>query len=189
MTSTQYSKPVADFLESIGVTMTLQGPDKVSPSWSPFANMVVLNTFPRKDNIHGDRWTVTFERADRKPIQIQYWDSYHDAELRDMARRRQEYKPGFGQISRQAQRQLDSHGLKSYAQIPKLMDIKPSSYDVLACIGKYHPGSHEEFCAGWDYNPDSMKDFEAYQAVLREWGQVSRFFTTSELETLQEIAQ
>ncbi len=188
MTSTQYSKPVADFLESIGVTMTLQGPDKVSPPFAPFANVVDMNTFPRKDHIHGDRWTVTFERADRKPIQISYWDSYNDAELRDMARRRNEYKPGFSQISRQAQRQLDAHGFKSYTQIPKFQDIKPSPYDVLACITKAHPGSHEEFCSEFGYNPDSMKDFELYQSVLREWGQVSRFFTTAELETLQEIA-
>lgn len=178
MTSTQYSKPVADFLESIGVTMTLQGPDKVSPPFATDgpATSAELSTFPRKKHIHGDRWIVTFTRGS-KSFTIPFWDSYNDAELRWMASKGWEFV-------------RSNHGFKlnQGLKILKLTDLKPSSYDVLACLTKYDPGTFEDFASEFGYNTDSRKALALYLSIQEEFTQVRSFFSSTELETLQEIA-
>ena len=64
----------------------------------------------------------------------------------------------------------------------------PSAYDVLACITKNDPGTFEQFCAEYGYDVDSRKAESVYRAVVKEWQKVRRFFTSKELEQLQEIA-
>jgi len=63
----------------------------------------------------------------------------------------------------------------------------PRAYDVLACIGKNDPGLFEEFCREFGYETDSRRAEKTYKAVVKEWKNVSAFFTAEELEALQEI--
>lgn len=63
----------------------------------------------------------------------------------------------------------------------------PSAYDLLSCIQKYDVGAFEDFCSEFGYDTDSRKAEQTYQAVLKEWKKVSRFFTEMELEELQAI--
>lgn len=64
---------------------------------------------------------------------------------------------------------------------------EPTMYDVLAIITKYNPGSFENFCSEFGYNSDSIRDFKIYNGVVDEWREMSRMFTSEELELLQEI--
>jgi hypothetical protein len=64
---------------------------------------------------------------------------------------------------------------------------KPSAYDVLTCLTKNDPGTFEDFCGDFGYDEDSRKSEKIYRAVQTEWRNVSRFFTSTELEQLQEI--
>ena len=57
-----------------------------------------------------------------------------------------------------------------------MMGIKPTEYDVLACLQKSNPGTFEDFCSEFGYNPDSIRDFNTYKAVCREWKKVERVF-------------
>lgn len=64
---------------------------------------------------------------------------------------------------------------------------RPSAYDLLACLAKYDPDTFENFCEDFGYDTDSRKGLETYLAVQEEWNKVRRFFSTTELEELQEI--
>ena len=58
-----------------------------------------------------------------------------------------------------------------FPKVPKL-----TMYDVLACLTKYDPGTHEEFCSDFGYDTDSRKGLEIYIAVQEEWRNVDRLF-------------
>ena len=64
---------------------------------------------------------------------------------------------------------------------------KPTEYDILACLTKYDPGTFEEFCSDYGYDEDSRTAEKIYIAVVREYKQLERIFTTEQLEELAEI--
>ena len=66
-------------------------------------------------------------------------------------------------------------------------NTEPNAYDLLANITKYDPESFEWFCSNYGYDTDSRKAFKTYKAVCREWEKVNKFFSSEELEELQEI--
>lgn len=63
----------------------------------------------------------------------------------------------------------------------------PSAYDILACLTKYDPGTFEDFCADYGYDPDSRKSERTYFAVQKEWDGVRRIWNEKEREELAEI--
>jgi hypothetical protein len=72
------------------------------------------------------------------------------------------------------------------------------SYDVLACLTKYDPGTLEDFCNEYGYSVDGGSVVSAqmqidsikqvYGGVCKEWREVRDFFTDAELEQLSEIS-
>jgi hypothetical protein len=64
--------------------------------------------------------------------------------------------------------------------------IKPSAYDVLACIVKQDPGSFHDFCSEYGYNEDSKKAEKIYQAVVEEYKNVMDMFGDV-IDELREI--
>jgi len=65
--------------------------------------------------------------------------------------------------------------------------VIPTSYDVLACLTKSDPYTFEYFCSEFGYDSDSRKSEKTYKAVVKEWQNICRLFTESEIEQLQEI--
>lgn len=65
--------------------------------------------------------------------------------------------------------------------------VKPTPYDVLACLQKYDVGSFEDFCAEYGYDADSRKAERIYEAVLNEFKNVQALWSDEEIELLQEI--
>jgi len=63
----------------------------------------------------------------------------------------------------------------------------PSAYDALTCLTKYDPGTFENFCSEYGYDLDSRKAVRTYKSVRKEWSAVSKLFSDSEIEQLQEI--
>ena len=64
---------------------------------------------------------------------------------------------------------------------------EPTSYDVLACLTKYDPGSLEDFCSEFDYDLDSKSAEKTYDAVREEYLNVCALFGQEEMEVLSEI--
>lgn len=65
--------------------------------------------------------------------------------------------------------------------------ITPTEYDVLACITKNDPGKLEDFCDEFGYDTDSISANKTYKLVCIEYEKVYNFFTSEEIELLQEI--
>lgn len=63
----------------------------------------------------------------------------------------------------------------------------PSEYDVLSCLTKHHPGTFEDFCAEYGYDPDSRRAEKTYQGVLAEYEALERLYSEIELDMLREI--
>lgn len=51
---------------------------------------------------------------------------------------------------------------------------QPSSYDLLACLTKYDPGTFEDFCNEFGYDTDSKKAEKIYKAVVNEYAGLCR---------------
>ena len=70
-------------------------------------------------------------------------------------------------------------------------NIKPTEYDVLACMTKYNVGTFENFISDFGYSIDTKEDYnkvsEIYKAVRKEYNALCRLFTLEELEELAEI--
>ena len=64
---------------------------------------------------------------------------------------------------------------------------KPTSYDALACLTKYDPGTFEDFCSDYGYNDDSREAERIYKVVVREWKAVRELYNDDELEVLRGI--
>ena len=64
---------------------------------------------------------------------------------------------------------------------------EPTLYDVLTCLTKYDPESFEYFCANYGYDEDSRKAEKIYKAVVKEFNNMNRLFTSEELELLTII--
>ena len=69
-------------------------------------------------------------------------------------------------------------------------NIKPTEYDILACLQKYEIGSFEDFVSEFGYEIDADNRWEVkqiYKAVCREYQKVCRCFTKEQIEELREI--
>jgi len=64
---------------------------------------------------------------------------------------------------------------------------EPNSYDVLACLTKYDPGTFENFCDEFGYGTDSKNAEKIYFSVKEEYLNITRLFSDAEIELLQEI--
>lgn len=53
---------------------------------------------------------------------------------------------------------------------------QPSSYDLLACLTKYDPGTFEDFCDEFGYDIDSKKAEKTYKAEIKEYEGLYRVF-------------
>jgi len=65
---------------------------------------------------------------------------------------------------------------------------KLRSYDILACLTCYHPGTFDDFCSEFGYDVDSRTAEKTYSAVLKEYTNLCTLFNAEELEKLSEIS-
>ena len=64
---------------------------------------------------------------------------------------------------------------------------EPTLYSVLACLTKYDPESFEDFCCNYGYDNDSRTAEKIYKAVVKEFKNMQRLFTSEELDLLTII--
>lgn len=137
------------------------------------------------DTNNRDIYTVTFSREKRKGFSVTFGSSIKDSELRHMTERTWQHD-GWKKAEKRYQNPNDSW--RGYHQQMKIWKaLKPTSYDVLACITKSDPGKFSDFCGDFGYDEDSRNAYKTYEAVRDEWLDVQSFFTSEELEELQEI--
>lgn len=78
-----------------------------------------------------------------------------------------------------------------YSAAKKLKPVKPSAYDILACLEKYDVGSFKDFCDNYGYNDLPLSDYPRvmgiYQAVSDQVRGLRRIFSAEEMDQLAEI--
>lgn len=69
--------------------------------------------------------------------------------------------------------------------------IKPTEYDILACLEKYDVGTIDDFVSEFGYEVHKWSDVKrienTYNAVVREYNDLCRIFTPEQMERLREI--
>ena len=168
----EYQEQALEFLRKANATMSIEvvGPD--SPNWD-------------EDNVHL-RHNITL-RTPKGIYTFPFWGSRYQAELWDEPSTleklaRKTFGQHYGKLSNSEQ-----------AKIRKILrerreEWKTKEYDVLACLTAYDPGTHEDFCSEYGYDPDSIRGLKTYLAVQKEYRELSRIFTPEQLEALQEIS-
>lgn len=69
----------------------------------------------------------------------------------------------------------------------KKQEKAPSDYDILSALTKYDPCTFDDFCSEYGYDTDSRKAETTYQAVRKEFTDLSKIFTEEELDQMSEI--
>lgn len=137
-------------------------------------DMDKVNVYPRRTHLHGKHYRCTFSRKEKSHFAVDIWNSYADEEQNYFCTGGRNW-PSLAVDYRMA----DKYKGKK--------PVKVQAYDVLACITKSDPGTFDDFCSEFGYDTDSRKAEQVYYAVVKEWRNVERFFTTDELTELQEI--
>ena len=69
--------------------------------------------------------------------------------------------------------------------------IKPTAYDILACLTKYDVGTFNDFINEFGFNLSSMAEYnkinKLYKAVKKEFAMVKNLWSNEEFEELSEI--
>ena len=70
-------------------------------------------------------------------------------------------------------------------------NIRPTAYDILACLEKYDVGTIDDFVSEFGYEVHSWSDVKKienlYNAVVKEYNDICRIFTPDQIEMLREI--
>lgn len=70
-------------------------------------------------------------------------------------------------------------------------NIKPTEYDILACLEKYDVGTIDDFVSEFGYEVHKWSDVRrienTYNAVVKEYQDLCRIFTPEQMEKLSEI--
>lgn len=122
-----------------------------------------------------DIYKITLTRKDKKPFIFRFGQSIvNSGTITD----NKVYSDSFLRDGRMITTKKSDYKQKRTA---------PSAYDVLACLTKYDVGSLEDFCSEFGYDSDSRTAEKIYLAVVREYNEVKRLWSETEIEKLAEI--
>ena len=69
--------------------------------------------------------------------------------------------------------------------------IKPTEYDILACLEKYDVGTIDDFVSEFGFEVHKWADVKrienTYKAIVKEYQDICRCFTPEQIEAMQEI--
>lgn len=169
----EYQEQALEFLRKANATMKIEVMSLDYPDWDEGDNMRLRHSV-----------TLTTPKGSYTFL---FWGSAYQAELWDTPSALEKLaRKTFG-------RHYEGLANSEKAKIKKIMrerreELKTKEYDVLACLTKYDPGTHEEFCAEYGYSTDSVRGIKTYLAVQKEYHELSRIFTLEQLEAIQEIS-
>jgi len=181
-----YERQAEEFLEKHGIMFRVEFVGSDCPQFcedkAKNKDMDKLNVFPRKTHIHGKQYRCFLTKHNKESVSFDFCNSYRDEE---------ENFFNFGRPDNPDAQYWDKYRIGGkYPNGPKNLRRKknvPTAYDLLACLTKSNPGTFAEFCAEYGYDEDSPKAESTYHAVVKEWHKVQTFFSSEELNLLQEV--
>ena len=148
-----------DFLESTGTSIELHR----------------IGTYARFSDMETDVYKVTIKN-DRHSYTFDYSDSLHNTQCR------QGIAEPFNMNG------MTNAKLAEYQRKMQRAWKKPSIYDILACLDCYDAETFDDFCSNFGYDTDSRKALETYLAAQEEYSNLTKLFTSEQLDQLMEIA-
>lgn len=172
MTTTDYQNQAREFLNECTAEMTITPAGFAKPRWDTKEHAVY---FCKIKTLRGEMTTT-------------FYDSLHNTERVKMTP--SEYLAQHMRIHPvSATYSQKQKAIKEVEKIRK--DARPTEHDVLACLQKYDIGTMDDFLSEFGYEIKSAKDMtdfiDTYNAVVKEYRDLCRCFTTEQLEKLREI--
>lgn len=166
----EYTKQALDFLKKAKATCTIE-----------FGGCIINRDWEEKE--YRNFYNVTIS-SPRGSMSFVFWDSIHNTEISKMthseyAKKRFKCQYDYLASTDKAKARKELKEKKAAA--------KPTEYDILVCLNKHDPGNFEEFCCEFGYDEDSKTADRIYIAVIKEYKQLERIFTTEQMEELREI--
>lgn len=178
-----YKKQGEDFLTETGTTLevTETVPQK-KPLWC------------KDGEKHGIQYSVTLKN-EYYSYTFDFWGSIADREMLDIAedvqsRGAYSQSPQYFKLKDFLKREGFPIGMTALGirAVEKVKDaIKPSAYDVLACLDVLYSDNFDDFCADFGYDTDSIKAEKTYRASQEQDRALRRLFTVDQLEKLHDI--
>lgn len=166
----EYEKQALDFLSKSNAVCRIEfGGTSFNPNW--------------KDKDLRNFYNVTLST----PIGTMgfiFWDSVYNTEISKM---------NIEDYCKKARKRVYSD--LNYSEKIKLQrelklkqeSVKPTEYDILACLQKSDVGTFDEFCSEFGYDNDSITAYKIYVAVEDEYKKLTRIFSKEQMIELQEI--
>lgn len=178
---TDYKKHGEDFLKETGTTIeAVETVPQRAPIWA-------------KDGKHGIQYAVTLKNA-RGAWTFDFWGSIADAEMvrlsEDVEKMGGRYSAEYFKVKDFLKEKGFTIGMSALGVrlAEKTRDaVKPSAYDVLACLDILYEYTFEGFCSSFGYDTDSITAEKTYRAVLEQDRMLRKLFSPEDLERLQEI--
>jgi len=134
-----------------------------------------------KENRHAT-YSVTLSNK-KHSYTFNFWDSLHNTENRwitfdEYYNKNYRNKKTGGSYGR-------SHLLRKYKELQE--ESRPNAYIILSDLTPYMEDTFQDFCDCFGYDTDSRKALDIYLKVQEEYNNLTKLFTSRELEELAEI--
>ena len=175
----EYEKQAQEFLTKTKTTLeVVEATEQTAPLWS------------KKGEKHGIRYEVTLKN-DRAKYIFDFWDSIKNAEIIEAVKILKPY--GWAYENARAERVLHDNNIGiGHAKTQKgkaelLETLKPSAYNILACLNLLSEDNFEDFCSSFGYETDSIMALKTFEACKEQDRQLRRLFSMEEIELLTNI--
>lgn len=170
MTS-EYEKQALDFLKETGTKLKVEFL-KHAKYWD-------------EDETPRDIYQCTFLRGNRH-YTFTFGQSISDSKMyKDRITKIRYYCDGTEEKPLGRGRKFSQEGLKKYCM--EIPGRKPNAYDILTCLEKHDPETHQDFCDNFGYDVDSIRGLEIYEKVKDQYQQLAMMFSDDELDLMAEI--
>lgn len=190
----KYNKQAEEFIAKTGIKIDIELADpQTCPIWSDTKCSIKDPYIFRLDKCeaklphnHGLKYEATITNKNNRTMTFDYWSSIYDT-YSNVVKALHSY--GFTFIS--AEEMVNYEGFsRAYSTTPYSRAIKPSAYDILACVAadvNIHDFTFDEWCSDFGYSNDSIKAKSIYDRCCDESRELARIFSHEELLLLQEI--
>ena len=171
---TEYQRQAKDFLESCNATMKIN-----------FVGTETNTNWNETDKRNKYHFTIITPKG---KMEGDFWDSIYNTEISLMSLD-DYFKKRYRRCAKDSTLYEQSKANKALALLKA--DAKPTEYDILACLTKYHVGSMDDFMHEFGYEIKSVREMtnfiNTYNAVVQEYQDLCRIFTETQMERLREI--
>ena len=146
-----------------------------------------------EDGKHGIKYAITLKNS-RYSYTFDYWGSIHDREMLSIAEqvesRLNSSSPQFFQLKDFLQENGFPIGMTAigFRAVEKTREaIKPTAYDILACLDVLYSDTFDDFCSDFGYDTDSIKAEKIYKSMQEQDRALRKLFTMDEIDLLNMI--